>query len=80
MEIKLKPTLKLVLKELGIAAVLATVSWLFLAGNFGTVFVLTLLIRYYMKNKFRGEGHSCETDPSRDRSRGQGLITHNFQI
>lgn len=50
MEIKLKPTLKLVLKELGIAAVLATVSWLFLAGNFGTVFVLTLLIRYYMKN------------------------------
>lgn len=41
--------LKTILRELGIALLLSIISW-FLLGDFGTVFVLTLLIRYHLKD------------------------------
>lgn len=38
--------IKRILQELGIATGLGFFSWLFLGANAGTVFTLTLLIRY----------------------------------
>ncbi len=64
MEIRLKSALKIAIKELGIAAVLGMVSWLFLAGNFGTVFVLTLLIRYSMRRIVKSDSVIVEESTS----------------